>query len=108
MRKIKDRITLWLLAGILGACAATVFSQEQDVVIAQGDPPLTQLMAGKVIVLLDWALELKSSPDQELQMRQILVDSWRSGSRNQIRGALELIEIYEKVFRMSVPEQNAS
>lgn len=108
MRNISSFIASCLL--VVGLCVftATVRSQEKDVVIAQGDPPLTQLMAGKVIVLLDWALELKMSTEQELQIKQILVDTWRSGDRAQIRGALDLIDVYEKVFRMSVPEQNAS
>ena len=81
-------------------------SQSPDTVLVPGDPPLTQLMAGKVIVLLDWALELRLSKEQELQIRDALVTAWREKNQPDIAGALQIIELYEKVFRMGEAERN--
>lgn len=80
-------------------------SQTPDTILVPGDPPLTQLMVGKVIVLLDWALELKLSKDQELQIKDALVSSWKAKNQSDIDGALQIIEVYEKVFRLSDAER---
>ena len=91
-----------------GALAPAIHSQNSDAeILVPGDPPLTSLMAGKVIVLLDWALELKLSKDQELEIKQHLVNSWRTRNRPEITGALEIIATYEKVSRMSETEKSA-
>jgi len=81
-------------------------AQTDDAILAAGDPPLTQLMTGKVIVVLDWALELQLSNAQELEIKDVLVKTWKSNKQSEIKGALELIELYEKVFRMSEAERN--
>ncbi len=100
------RTNLTILLLILLAPAISVRSQTDDVVLVAGDPPLTQLMAGKVIVLLDWALELRLSKDQELQIKDALVTAWKTKNRPDIEGALQIIEIYEKIFRMTEAERN--
>jgi hypothetical protein len=59
----------------------TAFAQEKEIVLVNGNPPLTQLMVGKTIVLLDWMLDLKLTQEQELQIKEILVKSWKEISR---------------------------
>lgn len=81
-------------------------SEGRDVVLVQGNPPLTQLMVGKTIVLLDWALDLKLSPEQELKIKQVLIHAWQTNNREDIKGTLEIIEIYEKVAKLSEAERN--
>ena len=44
-------------------------------------------MTGKVVVLLDWALELKLSNDEQLQIKQDLIQTWRGSQQAEIRGA---------------------
>jgi hypothetical protein len=81
-------------------------AQTDDPVLVDGEPPLTQLMAGKVIVLLDWALELKLSNQQQVRIKEALIDVWKARNQSEMRGALDIIEVYEKVFRMSEAERN--
>lgn len=95
-----------MLVLILVMLAGNASSQSDDAVLAAGDPPLTQLMAGKVIVLLDWALELKLSNAQEMQIRDTLVAGWKSKDQAEISGTLQIIELYEKIFRMGEDERN--
>ena len=44
---------------LLASCFYTnAYTQEKEVVLVNGNPPLTQLMAGKAIVILEWALDI--------------------------------------------------
>ncbi len=96
-----------LAAIVLSVSILTLSVRSQaDVVLVPGEPPLTQLMAGKVIVLLDWALELKLSKGQELQIKDALVSAWKSKNQPEMAGALQIIEVYEEIFRMSEAERN--
>ncbi len=97
---------LLLVAIFLGIAQTTAYSQEKEVVLVPGNPPLTRLMAGKVNVLLDWVLELKLTNQQEIKISEVLIRSWQTNNREDIQGALDIIEIYEKVFRMSEAERN--
>ncbi len=98
-----------ILVGLMiGALCTSSFSQNDDTVLVPGNPSLTQLMAGKVIVLLDWALKLKLSKEQELQIKDMLIKTWRSKDQAEMRGALEIIEIYEKIFAMSEADRNGA
>lgn len=97
---------LLFFGAIFGALHKTTYSQEKDVILVEGNPPLTQLMVGKFIVLFDWALELKLSAEQESTIKQALIRSWKTKNREEINGALSIVEIYEKVFQMSESERS--
>lgn len=90
---------------ILGFAGQATRSQN-DAVIVQGDPPLTRLMVGKTIVLLDWALGLKLSREQKLKVEQALVHTWQTNDREGINGALEVVQTYEKVAALTEAERN--
>jgi len=106
--KIRYCLLYFLLLFIVdfGIVHTKVFSQEKDVVLVKGNPPLTQLMVGKVIVLLDWALELKLSSEQELKIKQVLISAWQKNNREEMSSTLDVIEIYEKVAQLSEAERN--
>lgn len=97
---------LLVIAMLFGFAQTKVCSQEKDVILVDGNPPLTKLMAGKVIVLLDWALELKLTNQQQVKISEVLIRSWQTNNREDIQGALDIIEIYEKVFPMNEAERN--
>src|SRR5687768_3920675 len=101
------RPILFLLIFFLGHFGiASAQPEGENVVLVQGNPPLTQLMVGKSIVLLEWALDLKLSPEQELKIEEALIRAWQTNDREDIKGALEIVEIYEKVAKLSDGERN--
>lgn len=108
MRSIFRSLGFLLILSAAVIVAASAQNGGDDEVLAQGDPPLTQLMVGKVIVLLDWGLELQLVPEQELQIKRSLIQTWRRNDREDIRGALEVIDVYERISRMSEKERNAA
>ena len=97
----------FLLCVILFACFYTPsYSQDKEIVLVNGNPPLTQLMIGKTIVLLDWVLDLKLSKDQELKIKDIVVNAWKTNNKAAIKSTTDIIEVYEQVFKLSGAEQN--
>lgn len=106
MRTILGPILFLLIfsVGHLGIVSAQAGGE--DVVLVQGTPPLTQLTVGKSIVLLEWALNIKLSTEHEFKIKQALIRAWQTNDREDINGALEIVEIYEKVAKMNEAERN--
>src|SRR4051812_23315897 len=109
MVKNRYRAIAFVLMFCFACLVRPAYPQDSDSeILVKGDPPLTSLMAGKVIVLLDWALELKLANENKLEIKKNLIRTWQSGVKSEMQGALELIDIYEKVFKMSEPDRNAA
>jgi hypothetical protein len=100
------RPLIFLLIFSLGVGIASAQGEGDDTVLVQGNPPLTQLTVGKSIVLLEWALDLKLSPEHELKIKQTLIRAWQTNNREDINGALEIVKIYEKVAQLNEAERN--
>lgn len=99
-------ITLILILSPGHPGIASAQAQGEDVLLVQGNPPLTQLTVGKSIVLLEWALDIKLSPEHELKIKEVLIRAWRTNDREDINGALEIVGLYEKVAKLSEAERN--
>jgi hypothetical protein len=102
------RAIIFLLIVSPGIGIASAQGAGDDVVLVQGNPPLTQLTVGKSIVLLEWALDLKLSPEEELKIKQTLIRAWQTNNREDIKGALEIVEIYEKIAKLTEEERNSA
>ena len=79
--------------------------RNEDRILAQGDPPLTETMVNKSLDLAEWALEIKLSDSQRAQIQDFFVESWRSGDRN---GITEAVEIHEMLSRMPSGDKAAA
>ena len=106
MRTILGSIIFLLIFSPGHSRIASAQGAGEDVVLVQGNPPLTQLTVGKSIVLLEWALDIKLSPEQELKIKQALIRAWQTNDREDINGAMEIVAIYEKVAKLSEGERN--
>ena len=106
MRTILGPIMFLLIFSLGQAGIAPAQAQGEDVVLVPGNPPLTQLTVGKSIVLLEWALDIKLSPEQELKIKQTLIRAWQTNDREDINGTLEIVGVYEKVAKLSEGERN--
>src|SRR5688500_17627071 len=69
-------------AGTLSA--PRVQAQGPDNIIAKGDPPLTESIAGKFVGVLQWTLDVQFSRDQTGQILQILISDWQANKRTEI------------------------
>jgi hypothetical protein len=90
----------------LGVSQTTVHAQERDVVLVEGNPPLTQLMVDKGAGLLQWSLEIKLSSEQKSMLQTVMVRVWKEKNAKEMQSILEMVEIHDKVIRMSEAERN--
>ena len=107
MKKYRSMYPAVVLIGVLIFGVESLAQDPADAVLVNGNPPLTQLMVGKTIVLMDWVLGLDVDRAREMEIRRILIDTWRRGRSEEIRGVLAIIDTYEKVFRMNETERAA-
>lgn len=87
-------------------CFPAKFYAQENISLVNGNPLLTQLMVGKTIVLLDWVLDLKLSKDQELQIKEVLISSWKNNNRGEIKSTLDAIDVYEQIVKLGEAERN--
>lgn len=81
-------------------------SQDKEVILAKGSPPLTQLMVNRVMSFFEWVLDIRLSPEQASQVQQLTVRSWKTNKEDEIKGALHVIDVYEQVAPLSESEHN--
>lgn len=106
-QKMKTKTNILSSLIFFGICFyKPAYTQEKDVILVNGNPPLTQIMVGKAIVLLDWVLDLKLSKDQELKIKDMVVNAWKKNNKAQMKSTTDIIEVYEQVFKLSGAEQN--
>ncbi len=97
---------LLLFAVNFGIAHTTIYSQEKDVVLAAGNPPLTQSMVDKTAAFLEWCLEIKLSPEQKSLLQKVSIRAWKSKSPDEMQSTLNLVEIHDKLLTMSDEERN--
>ena len=89
-----------------GIAHTTAYPQEKDVVLFQGNPPLTQSMVNKTVDLLEWSLGISFAPEQKSKIQQILINAWQANNRAQIRSILDVVGIHNNLSQMSLAERN--
>ena len=82
-------------------------AQDKEMVLANGNPPLTQSMVNKATKFLEWTLDINLSPAQLSQVQKILIQCWTTGNAMEIKGTLDIISVYEQLMQLNAPERNA-
>ncbi len=90
-------LSLLLSAGF-GICT-TSLAQEQDQVIVKGNPPLTVPLAGKLVTLLQWSLDLRFSDEQRVKILQALIREWEANNRAEINNVLEVAKLVDSLSK---------
>jgi hypothetical protein len=75
-------------------------------VIVQGNPPLTESMAAKTIILLEWALDIKFSDDQKKMIIQEVINNWKTNKREEMRVTVEIAETVDNLRKASPEDRN--
>ncbi len=83
------QFTLYMI--FLATFFHTKICAQDDKTLVNGNPPLTKLMVGKTIVLLDWILDLKLTKDQENKIGDVIQNAWRTKNKAQMKSTLECL-----------------
>ena len=98
---------LYLLSGLLFFTLFLGTTQAQeDPIIVQGNPPLTQSMVAKTLILLDWSLDIRLSDEQKMQIAQAVIGYWKTNNREEMNNTLEAVKVVDGL-RQASPEERA-
>ena len=96
---------LYLLSGLL---LFTLFlgkaQAQEDSIVVQGNPPLTQSIVAKTLILLDWSLDIRLSDEQKTQIAQAVIAYWKTNNRVEINNTLEAVKVVDGL-RLASPEE---
>ena len=107
-RNLQHHRNFFLVAGtlIISCFAFTTAAQTADTdVLAAGDPPLTSGMAGKVIGLLQWSLDIQFTEAQGTEIIREMMSYWKSGNRSQIQNITEIAKVADGILNSSPGER---
>jgi hypothetical protein len=60
------------------------------------------------VVLEKTRTQIKLSREQELKIKHVLIRAWQTNDREDNKGALEIVETYEKVAKLSERAQQGT
>ena len=76
------------------------------VVLAKGDPPLTQATVDAITDFLEWLIEVPFTEEQKAMIAGNITDSWKRNDREEIEGTLEALKLRAQLSQMT-PQQKA-
>lgn len=101
------RMRLYFLSSLL---LLTVFlgrvQSQEDAIVVQGNPPLTQSMVAKTLILLDWSLDIRLSDEQKMQIAQAVIGYWKANNRAEINNTLEAVKLVDGLRQASPAERD--
>src|SRR5687768_7332478 len=96
-----------IVALFVALTVSSTYSQQKDVVLAAGDPVLTQSMVDSSIRLLEWSLGSQFNDQDRANIQKVIVNAWRANNRAQMKSVLDVIEIQNSLQRMPESDRNA-
>jgi hypothetical protein len=76
------------------------------VVLAKGDPPLTQATVDEITDFLEWLIEVPFTEEQKAMVAGNVTDSWKRNDREEIEGTLQALKLRAQLSQMT-PQQKA-
>ena len=98
-----------LVALLICACWATLFGQQnQDRVLVEGAPPLTQSMVDHLGDFFQWALEVALTPEQQKSLEKSVVESWTTKNKPEIDATLELLRVRDQLVQLAPADRDGA
>src|SRR5688572_8270558 len=86
-----------LLSLLLVVQVKGVGAQGGRVVLAEGEPPLTQAMVEDVAGFFSWLFESRFTPAERRELERVLVATWRANDRKEIEAVTQFGEFNAKL-----------
>lgn len=61
-------------------------------ILAPGNPPLTQEMVDRFRLLIEWALEVQTTQEQQETLKQCMIAGWKVGDRTTVENTVKLVQ----------------
>lgn len=66
-------------------------------IIADGNPPLTQSMVGRLVGLMEWSLNMRLSDTERAALRESVVGYWKASDVKSIGSVVDILEFEKKI-----------
>ncbi len=99
-RNVYFTVSLFLFVTVFGS-VQTARAHPQDVVLAQGNPPLTQSMVDKSVGFLEWCLEIRISSEHRSMLHKVLMRAWQTKNQEEMKSTLDIVDLHDKLLQMS-------
>ena len=106
-RTVKTRLSRALALIVALGALNIAGAQGRDVILHAGDPPLTQSMVDKTVALLKWVLEVEISGEHRSKLQQVMIRAWQTGNKGEMKSSIDIVDIHDKLTRMSPNEREA-
>lgn len=83
----------------------TAYPQHRDEILANGNPSLTQSMVKKTVEFFEWVLDIKLPAEKVFGVQQFMISKWKTSDAADIKGVLEVIDVYNQVVQLSEMER---
>ena len=78
----------------------------ENKIIVQGNPPLTESMVAKTIILLEWSLDIKLSGEQKIEIIQDAVNDWKTNNQEAMNTVVEIANLVDNLRKASAEDRN--
>ena len=99
----------WLVAitavCVMWAGGSVICAQNNDRVLVPGNPPLTEDMAGKVIAVLQWSLDLRFTKEQSIEIIQEVMSYWQQNKRSEMDSMVEIVRVADGILKAGEAER---
>lgn len=86
-------------------CCSINAQKNNDTILAQGNPPLTQSLADQMQIFFEWTLDRQFNKTQRQTLNNLLIAEWKSGNQSDIKDTLKLMAIPSNLNKFSADEQ---
>lgn len=76
-----------------------------SLLLAQGNPPLTQATVDTVTDFLEWLIEVPFTEEQRQIVARDMIASWKRNDRADIQGAHDLLKLHSQLSTMSAEQK---
>lgn len=100
---MKRLLTLVFTAILL--CVLINAQNDTDIILAKGNPPLTQSLADELQKFFEWTLDRRFNETQRQMLNKLLIAEWKTGNQSDINESLKLMAIPSNLNKFNTEQQ---
>lgn len=86
-------------------CVSINAQNNNDTILAKGNPPLTQSLADELRKFFEWTLDRQFNKAQRQTLNKLLIAEWKSGNQSDINETLKLMAIPSNLNKFNAEQQ---
>jgi hypothetical protein len=106
MKTIICLIAFLFILSSVNAIHVSAQPKFENKIIVQGNPPLTESMVAKTIILLEWSLDIELSDEQKMEIIQDAINDWKTNNQEAMNTVVEIANLVDNLRKASAEDRN--